>query len=152
MQPALGRVVTSVYQSHTSVLMTDSHRSSAGSSRQTLEQQRARVAWIVTPESPDEEYLSVVRGAGAIIMTSGLCQAIAFWLSKDSKAHQRVADALAQWLLRRDEEQQHDDLDATALMDVIRTCDNKGYRHLTSEALAFLQWMKRFAVAESKTS
>lgn len=130
--------------------MTDSHRSSADSSEQTLEQQRARVAWIVTPESPDEEYLSVVRGAGAIIMTSGLGQAIAFWLSKDSKAHQRIANALAKWLLR-DEEQHHDDFDAMALMDVIRTCDNKGYRHLTSEALAFLQWMKRFAVAQSKT-
>lgn len=131
--------------------MVDSQQSSSNSTRQTLEQRRARTAWNVTPESPDEEYLSVVRGAGAIIMTSGLGQAVAFWLSKDEDAHNRVADALAQWLLR-DEEQHHDDLDATALMDVIRTCDNSGYRYLTSESLAFLQWLKRFAVAQSKTS
>lgn len=77
-------------------------------------------------------------------MTSGLGQTIAFWISKDTPHHTRVANALAKWLQR-----ELDNPDARTLMNTIRECDTRRYRELTSEAMSFLQWLKRFAEAPS---
>lgn len=115
---------------------------------QSLEQKRAQHAWELTADAPSDEYLSLVRGAAATIMTSGLGQAIAFWISKDEDAHAQVADALAKWLLRDHGEYRDTSPNRRNVLDVIRTCDSVTYRQYTSEAMAFLQWLKRFAEAK----
>lgn len=116
---------------------------STTSTRQTLSQQRAAAAWQSTPETVSKEYLTVVRGAAATILISGLGQAIAFWLGKGTDAHTQVGDALGAWLLRESTRE----ASAEDLLDHIRACNSVAYRRLTQEALAYLAWLKRFADA-----
>jgi len=113
-----------------------------------MSQQRAAAAWHATPEAVSKEYLTVVRGAAATILVSGLGQATAFWLAKGTDAHMGVAHALGAWLLR-------DTSDAASAQDLlshIRACDSGTYRRLTQEALAYLAWMKRFADARTSAA
>jgi len=113
--------------------------------RQTRNQKRAAAAWDATPTPDDlsDEYVSLVRGAGASIMTMGLGQTLSFYLAKGKDHHTRLSDALAQWLL--------DDADASgeALLNNIMESDGAQYRRCTTEALAYLTWLKRFAEARS---
>lgn len=112
--------------------------------RQTLEQERAKKAWEQVNQSYSDEYLSVVRGTPPLILSCGLGQTIAFYCSKGG-ASKIVADHLAEWLLR-DEAQKS----ATDLLDNIMHNDRDRYRQLTSEAIAYLVWLKRFAEAKNK--
>ena len=118
------------------------------STRQTMSQQRAAAAWGATPEIVSKEYLTVVRGAAATILISGLGQATAFWLAKGTDAHTRVADALGAWLLR----DASDTAGAQDLLGHIRARDSGSYRRLTQEALAYLAWLKRFAEARKSAA
>lgn len=126
--------------------MTASNAESATTpKRQTRDQQRARAAWEATP-APDDltgDYVSLVRGAGASIMTMGLGQTISFYLAKGTPHHKRLAGTLAQWLL--------DDADADGedLLKEIMESDSDEYRRSATEALAYLTWLKRFAEARS---
>ena len=113
-----------------------------------MSQQRAAAAWGATPETVSKEYLTVVRGAAATILISGLGQATAFWLAKGTDAHTRVADALGAWLLR----DASDTAGAQDLLSHIRACDSGSYRRLTQEALAYLAWLKRFADARKSAA
>lgn len=114
--------------------------------RQTRDQERATAAWDATPAEPSEEYVSLVRGAGASIMTMGLGQTLAFYQAKGKDHHRQLADALAAWLL---EDAAPDETGATGtdLMTAIRENDSAWYRRQTTEALAYLTWLKRFAEA-----
>lgn len=116
------------------------------STQQTRDQKRAAAAWAATPDAPKDEYVSLVQGAGASIMTMGLGQTLAFYRSKGEDHHERLADALAAWLL---EMSAPDDTDTTGadLMDAIMERDSAWYRRRTSEALSYLTWLKRFAKA-----
>jgi len=109
-----------------------------------MSQQRAAAAWKATPEAVSKEYLTVVRGASATILVSGLGQALAFWMGKGTSAHTTVADALAAWLLRH---QAQNSPKANDLLGYIRSCDSAAYRRLTQEGLAYLTWLKRLAEA-----
>lgn len=113
--------------------------------RQTRNQERAKAAWEATPAADDlsDEYRSLVRGAGASIMTMGLGQTLSFYLAKGQSHHERLADALARWLL------EDVDADGEALIETIMQSESSEYRRLTTEALAYLTWLKRFAEARS---
>jgi CRISPR-associated protein Cmr5 len=112
--------------------------------KQTLEQERAKAAWERTPEKITKEYISLVRGASATILTCGLGQTIAFYLSKKTAAHTQLTDALASLVLKgADKKGYH-------LMEDISTNDSDRYRFLTRECLAYLMWLKRFAEARAK--
>ncbi len=115
---------------------------------QTLDQQRAKAAWAATPEAPSKEYVSLCSGAPVMILTNGLGPALAFFLAKAPKAeeYRLLGQALAQWTLRtgvdadRGKEAKH-------LMLAITNASTDEYRRLTNESLAYLNWLKRFAVA-----
>lgn len=115
-------------------------------SRQTRDQERAAAAWEATPSDPSDEYVSLVRGAGASIMTMGLGQTLAFYQAKGEKHHQQLADALAAWLLSKSSPDETD-VTGAKLMEDITKRSSRWYRHRTSEALAYLTWLKRFAEA-----
>ena len=126
------------------------------SSRQTRDQERAAAAWEATPSDPSDEYVSLVRGAGASIMTMGLGQTLAVYQAKGEKHHQQIADARAAWLLSKSSpgesspgESSPGETDATGakLMEDITKRSSRWYRRRTSEALAYLTWLKRFAEA-----
>jgi CRISPR type III-B/RAMP module-associated protein Cmr5 len=115
--------------------------------RQTRDQERAAAAWKATPENPGEEYVSLVRGAAASIMTMGLGQTLALYRSKDTEHHRRLANALARWLLDDPE------ADGEALLDTIAHEDSSAqYRRRTTEAVAYLSWLKRLAEANAQSS
>lgn len=115
--------------------------------RQTLEQERAKKAWEqVSKVAGNKEYLSAVRGAPALILSCGLGQTIAFYCSKGG-AQKTLGDHLAEWLLRNAQSQSKS---AEALLNEIMNNDSARYRQLTSEAMAYLVWLKRFADAHNK--
>lgn len=116
------------------------------STRQTRDQERASAAWEATPDEPDDEYVSLVRGAGASIMTMGLGQTLAFYQAKGEKHHEQLANALAAWLISKSSPSEAD-ATGTTLMEDITEQDSRWYRRQTSEALAYLTWLKRFAEA-----
>lgn len=113
---------------------------------QTLDQQRAAAAWQTTEAAPvDKDYASLCSGAPVTILTNGLGPALAFFLakahSKQKNEYGRLADALAAWLLRDAAKKGPD------LMLAITKADADTYRRYTNEALAYLNWLKRFADA-----
>jgi CRISPR-associated protein Cmr5 len=117
------------------------------SQQQTLDQKRARQAWenvkAVKKQPFEGDYGSLARRIPALVQTNGLGQTLAFLKAKgnDNKAHQVLYDHLSDWVVgqmgwRRE-----------LLVEVVER-DTAGYRRATAEAMAFLNWLKRFAEAE----
>lgn len=111
-----------------------------------LDQRRARHAWKAVqkakpgpaaPKFRDESKRLPVR-----IMTSGLGASIAFLNAKKSDGG--VVDALADWLLR----EMKSPATREDLVGAIVEGSSDDLRHHTGEALAYLQWLTRFAEAE----
>jgi len=124
------------------------------STQQTLEQRRAAAAWehvSKLEESHSKEYVSLVRGASATILSCGLGQTIAFYASKakKDKEYNLLTTHLAQWLLGNREKPDKSKNGTDLLQEIINN-DSDRYRELTSEALAYLVWLKRFAEARQK--
>ena len=120
--------------------------------RQTLDQQRANAAWTATPEKPSEKYVSLCSGAPVTILTNGLGPALAFFMAKakdTDNEYQQLGRSLARWTLRTGNEAD-DSNQAKDLMHRITTASTDEYRRLTNEALAYLNWLKRFAVAREQ--
>lgn len=145
------------------------------SSQQSLEQKRAAFAWKCISQVGDEqrkEYSALAKSAPADIQINGLGQVLAFWRAKgyeNSKpkgnAFSKIYEHVSDWL---DDEER---FNVTRRMEKVEIKDEKGnkkvrdvekwvlnwltdtastddYRRATSEAIAFLVWLKRFAEAE----
>ncbi len=100
------------------------------------------------PEGADQwkgKYGSLVRKMPSYILTNGLGQTLAFLKAKgrnepDSE-HEILYCHLSKWLRER--------LGINGdVLHWITVTDSHQYRRATMEALAFLQWLKRFAEAE----
>ena len=127
------------------------------SNLRTLEQDRARRAWEciqeVANKSPEikKKYGSLARKVPMLVLTNGLGQTLAFLKSKGKgqkeDAHTILLCHLSKWVLHRlgvSENSKGDLLEWVLRQDSNSTT----YRHATLEALAFLNWLKRFAEAE----
>lgn len=139
------------------------------SRQRSLEQERAREAWdcVEQVRSCNEEleerkryakeYNSLARSAPADIQGNGLGQTLAFWRAKgfengkpkdngDNAHCQLFAHASAR--IRRQ-------LSLPEARDVVewiaKEATTEEYRRATTEAMAFLIWLKRFAEAELPT-
>ena len=111
----------------------------------SLEQKRAELAWKFVDSVRDQldKLSSHIRKLPAIILTSGLGQAVAFYLSKDD--HKKVIDNVAEAVSEitgiegvtcgRD------------LLEKIRTSNHETYILLSNEALKYATWLKRLAEA-----
>lgn len=112
----------------------------------TLEQQRAAHAWQQVQEgkrrAKQKELKSLARSAPASIQSNGLGQTVAFWKAKNEDHHAALYAALEGWL--------KDQLKfSKPLLEWIATeATSTQYRHATAEAMAYLNWYKRFAEAE----
>lgn len=119
--------------------------------KQTTEQYRAKAAWKqVDSIVVNDEFLSAANGAASMIQASGMGQAVAFWLAKGKKQKQyeQLVELLAQWLCKQTGSTTADDRKkGPDLMKHITEIDSTEYRHLTTEAIAYLGWIKRFAKA-----
>jgi len=140
---------------------------SAKSLQRMLEQERAQQAWACVQEvtnKPQEfkkKYGSLARKVPMLVLTNGLGQTLGFLLAKakrhepeqkrsvEAKAHDLLFIHLSNWVLSQVASS------TTAsngdLLQWVLQNDSAAYRRATTEALAFLTWLKRFAEAELPT-
>lgn len=123
----------------------------------TLEQRRARFAWEcvekVKKENFAQDYGQLAKSAPADILTNGLGQTLAFLRAKGyergkkkngNNEHAYLLENLTYWV----KSQIHWRSDKELLQWIVEDASTEDYRRATTEALAFLQWLKRFAEAE----
>jgi CRISPR-associated protein Cmr5 len=121
------------------------------SRQRSLEQERAAHAYAAVKNEKgkkDKELKSLARSAPASIQSNGLGQTLAFWKARKEKEEHHLAlyHALSGWLKKQ--LSLKDDRD---LLEWIATeATSLQYRQATAEALAYLNWYKRFAEAELK--
>jgi len=132
---------------------------SAKSLQRTLEQERAQQAWACVQEvtnKPQEfkkKYGSLARKVPMLVLTNGLGQTLAFLKAKGKNdpadEHTVLFRHLSSWVLSQVTSS------TTAsngdLLQWVLQNDSAAYRRATTEALAFLAWLKRFAEAELPT-
>lgn len=115
------------------------------SQQQTLQQKRASHAWHAVEEvdkkSYKKDYGSLVRGLPAMIQTDGLAHTLAFLKAKGKDHHVSAYGTISRWVLGELGKGQGD------LLEHLLNCSTIDYRRATSEALAYLQWLKRFVEA-----
>jgi len=115
---------------------------------QTLEQLRAQDAWEKSADYT-KEHVNVAKSLPALIMNSGLMQVLAFCQAKKGK-HERVASDLRSWLVRRIF-QGHVKTDPgfDAFMQVLMKAQPHDYQAITTEAFAWLKWLRQMASARN---
>ena len=115
----------------------------------TLAQQRAKHAWAEVEKAstrPDFEkkFADPAKKMPARIRASGLGQTVAFMRAKEGGD---VLNAVESWCLRDTPKEAR----ADALMIQFKDGDAGQLRFLTAEALAYLEWLVRFADGKRKS-
>lgn len=122
------------------------------SQQKTKEQERAAKAWKYITEDVEDQrfggkYGGWVKKLPALVLTNGLGQTLAYLRAKAAKqvAAQKVYDHLSSWVMG---EMGHPN---ESLLEWLMQKDSAAYRRATTEALAFINWLKRFAEAKLKS-
>ena len=132
------------------------------SPQQSLEQERAKFAWDCiknVSEGSKKEYGSLAKRAPADIQLNGLGQTLAFWRAKgfkngvpQDKADAKLLQHVSDWLVKPERSLNIANAERNSgnqvLYWVAHNANSDQYRRATSEAIAFLLWLKRFAEAE----
>jgi CRISPR-associated protein Cmr5 len=147
--------------------MTDTNRSC-----QTTEQRRAAHAWkaieAIVRQYPHrtengkrladpnaKKYGQLVKDLPTRILASGLGQAIAFRWAKRDQQTEVLLQHLGDWVLdkRNNDKSTKPEPQPQALIRKLVADDTDAMflRRATEEAIAYLQWLKRFAEAEGLT-
>ncbi len=113
----------------------------------TLEQQRAQDAWEKSV-GYRKEHVNVAKALPALIMNSGLMQVLAYCHEK-GKEHEMVAAHLRVWLARRFFNADRDP-GFEPLMEKLMSLDPSDFRAITTEAFAWLRWLRQIAPARLK--
>jgi len=115
----------------------------------TVEQERANHAWQCVNEVKDKpfagDYRTIAVKTPSLILTNGLGQTLAFLKAKGkgdpSDEHEVLYQHMSNWL------KQQLKLNGDLLEWIVNSANSQQYRLATMEALALLQWLKRFAEA-----
>ena len=89
-------------------------------------------------------YKSYVSGLPANILMSGLGQAAATLRAGGKAGHLKLYEHLSSWLCGGDEDSPYPQGD---LLEHITKHKEDKYLHAQGEAMAYLEWLKKFAVA-----
>lgn len=129
--------------------------------KQTLEQERARNALDKVRDiekkygahtDKAERFAAYVENLPAMILTNGLGQAAATLLARadgnNEDPHRVLYEALSRWICCNDPQAPY--RGARDLMEAIVQNDRTAYLVAQVEALAWLEWMKKFAIAYLK--
>jgi CRISPR-associated protein Cmr5 len=118
-----------------------------------LDLQRAEHALQAVENIKDKNighYVSYVQALPANILQNGLGQALATLLAaskgKEEDPHHRLYEQIQSWLCRTDEDAPYAGK-PKKLMKAITEGNEQAYLHAHAEALAYLVWLKKFAVA-----
>jgi CRISPR-associated protein Cmr5 len=118
-----------------------------GANPRDLDRERASIAWSnvqeVKPKAYQAKYGSLARKIPTLIQTNGLGQTLAFLKAKRKDHHNEMFKHLSEWLSSRISVAGTENF-----LSKIFVMESSTYRLATAEALAFLQWLKRFAEAE----
>lgn len=110
--------------------------------------ERAKKAWELVngiPSDKADAYAALVKSAPVMILTNGLGQTLAFFISKKKKGEYGLLyKHLDAWLSSTCIHQRGGEL-----MERVINQDSQSFRRTTEEALAFLSWVKRFAAAKA---
>jgi CRISPR-associated protein Cmr5 len=128
---------------------------------QTLSQQRAKHALDNIRKAEQsyqgderENFVSYAAAMPASILINGLGQAVATLRAQakgnPEEPHMALFNAIQGWLCRDNASAPY--RDAADLLDAIVKGDRQNYLHAQAEALAYLEWYKKFAVAFLKKS
>lgn len=116
----------------------------------TLEQQRAADAWAKSQRC-SEEYMKLAKGLPALIMNSGLLQVMAFLEEKSRKGQHHCGDLsqhLRAWIQARFA-RQIERTEFETFMQALMQADPRTYQDITTEALAWLRWLRQMAAARA---
>lgn len=119
------------------------------------DQARALRAWNLIADSTDQvkgkdwedKYGSLVKNFPAMIVTNGLGQALAFLKAKKKPHHLALYQHVSGWVTKSI----YGGAESDQLLQKIIADSSTNYRRATTETLAFVAWLKRFAEAELKT-
>lgn len=117
------------------------------SSPLTLEQRRAQDTWNQCA-SYEKEHANIAKGLPALIMNSGLMQVLAFCHEK-GKANEQVATHLRTWLNLRFNGVARDP-GFELFMQSLLKASPADYQAITTEAYAWLRWMRQMSSARLK--
>jgi CRISPR-associated protein Cmr5 len=115
---------------------------------QTLEQKRAQHAWNKAQEGVarhGKDYVNDAKGLPALIMNSGLMQVMAFLHEKGGR-HETLANHLRDWL----HQQKQTPGDFAEFMKTLLTMQARDFQAITTEAFAWLKWLRQIAPAVAK--
>jgi len=112
----------------------------------SLAQQRAADAWekaYAVDKAQIKDYANYAKGLPALMMNSGLMQVMAF-LQQKGGLQAKIGEQLRQWLHQRCNSPK----DFTGFMTHAFTIENaRDYQAMTTEALAWLKWLRQMATA-----
>ena len=114
----------------------------------TLEQKRAQHAWEKAADgirAHGSDYVNGAKGLPALIMNSGLMQVMAFLKQKGGR-HETLMNHLLDWL--------HRQLGTPSgfqefMREMMEADDSRRYQQVTSEAFAWLRWLRQMAAARN---
>ena len=119
----------------------------------TLEQERAADAWEKSGRGVDKhnkDYVNLSKSLPALIMNSGLMQVMAFLNQKRGGVHQTVAADLRCWLHTRFGDGAPYEFEP--FMEAMLKSEPRDYQNVTTEAFAWLKWLRQMAAARQKGS
>jgi CRISPR-associated protein Cmr5 len=115
----------------------------------TLEQQRAADAWQRCQGQP-KDYANLAKGLPALIMNSGLMQVLAFLHEKGSKDKQKHCEVLREhlclWLKSRFPTELPN-AEFGPFMQALMKTEPRTFQLVTTEAFAWLRWVRQMAPA-----
>jgi CRISPR-associated protein Cmr5 len=113
--------------------------------KQTLEQKRAQHAWEKANAgvgAHGRDYVNDAKGLPALIMNSGLMQVMAFLHEKGGR-HETLAAHLRNWL----HTQRQTPEEFAPFMQALMQMQPGNFQAITTEAFAWLKWLRQIAPA-----
>ncbi len=98
-----------------------------------------------------DKFASFVSGAPAMILQNGFGQTLAFWLTKGPGKYLALFDIVVKWLSFKDKDINNSfatRTDGHGFMEELSAMQQRQYLAVQNEALALLEWVKRFAHAD----
>jgi len=95
-----------------------------------------------------DKFKSFTAGAPSMILQNGFGQTLAFWLAKGKNEHMVLFRIVTQWLKETDKLHFKDCNTPSAFIGKLSDMEQMAYQKNQNEALALLEWVKRFASAD----
>ena len=154
MKPGTNPHAHKQHQQKASPAATTTKNTEAGthaSQGQSLAQKRAKhaLAAIKTIDNSYDKYVSYVSGLPATIIMSGLGQALAMLKAGKKPGHGILFLHMQSWLCNKDNKgwQNSPYKDKNDVLDAIVSKGEAEYIQAQAEAIEYLEWLKKFAVA-----